>query len=128
MSARKPPGYRPVDTEEFDPYDNLYESTIPGGETRKLSKDDIDPELRRIIEGQLDHGLTLSCDWKGARERRAHGERGLRVTAIHIRRPRVQNRLAEQIVEDVSEQEIDLTIDLGDGQHVYKIRRISKPS
>jgi hypothetical protein len=28
----------------------------------------------------------------------------------------------------VTEEEVDLTIDLGAGEHVYKIRRVSKPS
>ena len=112
--------------DEFDPYDSLYEATFDGEtlETRKLSRDDLDPEIVARIEQQLDEGVTLSCHWEQEPERRRQHE----VTAIHAHRPRVRNPLAEAIVRHVTSAELDLTIDLGDGKFTYRIRRVAEPS
>lgn len=108
-----------------NPYDNLYDAGFDEEgitDVRKVSKDDLPAGLRDIIEGQLDCGILMTMNWKEYRD--SDGEKELRVTAIHVRKPRVRNPLAEQIVKDVTTDEMTLTIDIGDGELTYKIRKI----
>jgi hypothetical protein len=106
-------------SDDFDPYGNLHETAFgedTRAETRKLSQDDLSPEDLDCIKKHLDEGITFTVS-----------RLELSVEAIHVRRPRIRNPLAEYIVDDVTENEIDLVIDLGNGQNFYKIRKV-KPS
>jgi hypothetical protein len=71
-----------------------YETTVPGGQTRRVRKRELSPRMRKRIKRQRRDGVTLSIDWHLGRE-----DEPLRVTAIHWR-PGKRNALAKVIIKD----------------------------